>query len=145
MFRRCMEQPEPVIAYLLAVNPTLDVAIRSYVSERLRAMREPSSYRELFRPPLDHLFWPGQSPSERNETIRIARVKYGYKLSEIARTAWLHPSTVSKIFRGIRPVHPESGANSLFNPEHTIWTPDCWYDFESESTSDLTDLESDPD
>jgi REP element-mobilizing transposase RayT len=146
IFRHCMEQAEPVIAYLLAVDPTLDVAIRSYVSERIRDMKEPSSYRALFRPPLDHLFWPGQSPLERNHTIEVARVKYGYKLSEIARSAWLHPSTVSKIFRAVRSLHQESIANRLFNSENADWRPGSEYDFESQEPFDVTsDSMSDPD
>jgi putative transposase len=99
LFRKCMEQPEPVIAYLLAVDPTLDVAIRSYVSERLQEMRLPRPYRALFRPPLDHLFWPDQAPAERNRAIKIARVTYGYKVAEIACVVGLNPSSVGKICR----------------------------------------------
>jgi putative transposase len=145
MFRQCMAQPEPVIAYLLAVNPTLDVAIRSYVSEHVRKMKEPSSYRELFRPPLDHLFWPGQSPSERNQTITIARVKYGYKLAEIAREAWLHPSTVSKIFCAMRAARQESAVDSKFDVEPMVWLPRSESDIGAECDDDLTsDPGSDP-
>jgi len=104
MFRQCMESHQPVVAYLLAVDPTLDVAIRSYVTERLQEMRQLSSYREMFRPPLDQLFWFEQTALERNRAIKTARANYGYKLSEIARATRLDPSTVGKIFRAMRSV-----------------------------------------
>lgn len=139
-----MEEPEPVIAYLLVVNPTLDVAIRSYVSEQIKKMKAPSSYRELFRPPLDHLFWLGQARSERNHTIRTARLKYGYKLSEIARAAWIHPSTASKIFRATRSLHHESTLDSTFGVGRMDWLPRLECDIGSESDTEVM-LNSAPD
>jgi hypothetical protein len=111
-----MEQPEPVVAYLLAIDPTMDIAIRSYISDRLRQMREPLSSRELFRPPLDHLLWPGQSAAERNLGVRLAHEDYGYKLAEIARSTGLAASTVGRIYRSMRiigePSEPGPGADT---------------------------------
>ena len=117
MFRQCMESQEPVIAYLLAVDPTLDVAIRSYVAERIHEMRQPSSYRELFRPPLEQLFWFEQTKLERNRAIKNARVNYGYKVAEIARATGLDPSTVGKIFRAMRSLREDAAADSGSDPE----------------------------
>jgi REP element-mobilizing transposase RayT len=42
LFRQCMEDPDPVVRYLQIVDPTTDVAVRSYVSARIRQMRERS-------------------------------------------------------------------------------------------------------
>jgi len=118
LFRRCMEQPEPVIAYLMAVDPTLDVAIRSYISERLKEMQQPSSYRELFRPPLEQLLWPEQAMAERNQAIKLAHVTYGYKLAGIARATGLSPSAIGKIFRAMRSIRdPESTTELGSDPE----------------------------
>ena len=102
LFRQCMEGPKPVEAYIEAVDPTTYAAIRSYISERLKASSQPCSFREIVRPPLALLFPRDQSKAERDETIRRAKVNHGYNLSEIARQIGLHPGTVSKIFRRVR-------------------------------------------
>ena len=138
MFRQCMESPEPVIAYLLAVDPTLDVAIRSYVAERIREMRQPSSYRELFRPPLEQLFWFEQTTFERNRAVKNARVNYGYKIAEIARATGLDPSTVGKIYRAMRSLR-EAVADSGSDLE-TESTPDSAPDAEMESRRPIPGL-----
>jgi len=98
LLRNCMNDPQPVAAYLLAVDPTGDAALRSYISERLNEQKQPCSYRELFRPPLDVLFPGDQTHADRNAAIAVAHMTHGYKLAEIARVTGLHPTTVSKIF-----------------------------------------------
>lgn len=99
LFRECMESRDPVAAYLLAVDPTSSAAVRSYVFSRLRQMQQPFSYRELVRPPLDHLFAPHQLKAERDRAIRSAKIVHGYTLAEIAKSVHLHPDSVSEIFR----------------------------------------------
>ena len=100
LFRACMEDRDPIGAYLLAVDPTLEAAVRSYVSNRLRDMQQPFTYRELMRPPLDQLFRSDQTIEERNRTIRLAKVIHGYTLAEIATCVHLNAGSVSRIFRG---------------------------------------------
>lgn len=98
LFRQCMEDPEPVAAYIRAVDPTTYEAIRSYISERLKTLGQPCSFREIIRPPLRHLFPPNQTKADRDSAIRCAKVTHGYKLSEIAKVVGLNPGTVSKIY-----------------------------------------------
>jgi len=102
LFRECMEQPDPVEAYLLAVDPTSDAAIRSYIARRVQEFQGPFSYRELTRPPLERLFAQGQTTVERNRAIEQAKVEYGYTLASIARVVGLHPGSVSRILSGRR-------------------------------------------
>jgi hypothetical protein len=98
-----MEDPDPIAAYLLAVDPTSDAAVCSYISRRLRQLQQPFSYREAVRPPLDQLFKPNQLQTDRDETIRTAKIVHGYTFRQIAKAVNLHPSTVGKIFsRGRR-------------------------------------------
>ena len=102
LFVKCMADPDPVAAYLLAVDPTCEAAIRSYISDRVRQMARPFSLREVTRPPLNQLFPPDQTIHERNAAIRCAKAVHGYPLSEIAKVAGLHPGAVSKIFSKLR-------------------------------------------
>jgi REP element-mobilizing transposase RayT len=102
LFRDCMNDPDPVRRYLLAVDPTSAEAIRSYVAERLREMTEPASYRELFRPAPELLFQPTQAKVDRDNAIAIAHVTHGYTLAEIATFTGLHPGSVSRIFRAVQ-------------------------------------------
>jgi putative transposase len=102
LLRDCLNASNPVMAYLLAVDPTTDVAIYSYVSERLKKMRGPCSYRELSRPPLDVLFPRTQTKDDRDRTIEIAHVVHGYTLAGIATAVDLHAASVSRIFRTLR-------------------------------------------
>lgn len=102
LFRKCMEDPNPVIAYIQAVDPTTYEAVRSYISERLRAVRQPCAFREIIRPPLAQLFPPNQTKADRDRMIRCAKVVHGYKLSEIAKVVRLNPDSLSRIFRNSR-------------------------------------------
>lgn len=102
LFRRCMEAPDPIAAYLIAQDPDADVTISSHVYARLRAMGEPQSYRDLFRPPVEQLFWKDQTKSERDAAIVTAHVTHGYKLIEIASVVGLNHGSVSRIFRAYR-------------------------------------------
>jgi putative transposase len=102
LFRQCMEDPDPIDAYLFLVDPASAGSISSYVHERLKQMGEPLSYRELFRPPLDLLYPRDQGIPERNAAIVIGHRVHGYKLAEIARATGLDPSTVGRIFRRFR-------------------------------------------
>jgi putative transposase len=108
LLRRCMEEPEPVIAYLQAVDPTTYAAVRSYISERLRTASQPCSFREIMRPPLAQLFPAGQTKIQRDRAIGCAKVVHGYKLSEIAKVLRLNPGSVSRIFRDSRSVEDNS-------------------------------------
>jgi hypothetical protein len=94
-----MEEPDPVGAYLMAVDPTTADAIRSFVWERLQEMTGPFSYRELIRPPLAQLFVAGQSKADRDNAIRVAKIAHGYTLKEISKHLGMHPGSLSKIFR----------------------------------------------
>ena len=64
----------------------------------------PRSQRLMNRPTLEALF-PGSvkaSRKLRDEAIRKACVEYGYSMADIARTAGVHYSTVSRVVRGER-------------------------------------------
>jgi len=102
LFRQCMEASDPVDAYVSVIDPTVSEATRSYVSERLRQMNEPFSYRELFRPPLNVLLPTGLPLGTRDDAIVEAHVVHGYTLAEIAFAIGLNASTVGKIFRRVR-------------------------------------------
>jgi putative transposase len=100
-FRALMNQPSPVVAYVLEseLNVHPDViknVIRSYTGEQLQAATLPHAYRTALRPPLDELF--RDHTNDRATFIRDARMLYGYKSAEIARVLSVHPATVSKIF-----------------------------------------------
>ena len=109
LFRRCMEDNDPLAAYMLSVNPTLVEAVRSYVFDRLKQMKEPLSYRELFRPPLAQLFEIPHTTTNRNDAIVEARHVHGYRVGEIAHLLALDPSTVGKICRAHRKCFPVPG------------------------------------
>ena len=98
LFRECMEDPDPIDAYLFAVDPACALAIRSFISDRLREIDQPFSYREAIRPPLTQLFPSNQTREERNSVIRAAKSCHGYTLAEIANALQMHPGSVSRIF-----------------------------------------------
>jgi putative transposase len=98
LFRACMESPDPIDAYLQSADPTMPAAIRSYISDRLKEMQLPCAMREATRPPLEQLFAMNQSKTQRDCSIRTAKVVYGYTLAEIAKVLHLHPASVSRIF-----------------------------------------------
>ena len=110
-FRQCMDDPDPICAYLRLNAPESAEIISSYVNERLREGKEISSYRELLRPPLDLLFPERMTSAERDMAIVTAHINHGYKLSEIARVTRLHPGSVSRIFRNTREIL------GIFGPE----------------------------
>jgi hypothetical protein len=103
LFRQCMEDPNPVVAYMQAVDPTTYEAVRSYISERLKEVRQPCAFREIIRPPLAHLFPPNQTKADRDSAIRCAKVTHGYTLAEIAKAVRLNAGSVSRIFRDSGP------------------------------------------
>jgi REP element-mobilizing transposase RayT len=112
LLRRCMAAPYPIGAYLDAVNPTCQAALRSYTFERLQSIPQPCSYRTLMRPSLDELFQQHQRPEARAEAIRVAHETHGYKLAEIARCLGVHRATASQIYcrkRRTAPATPETG------------------------------------
>lgn len=102
LFRECMNDPQPIQAYLQAVEPTTEAAIRSYVVARLHELAQPCSYRTLMRPPIAQLFPKDQDRAELKCAIALAHETHGFKLAEIALCIGLHPATVSKIYCSIR-------------------------------------------
>lgn len=98
LLRRCMADPQPVISFLEATDPTSPAAVRSFIVDRLKSLRHPCSYRMLTRPPLEALFAQMQTRSQLADAICLAHETYGYKLAEIAPCVALHPATVSKIY-----------------------------------------------
>jgi putative transposase len=120
LLRRCMDDPQPINAYLQVVDPAMDAAIRSYIDERIREASQPCSCRMLIRPPLDQLFPKNQKKGQRRRAIRLAHETHGYKISEIARCIGVHPTTVSRIYRLIRPRKKRLKSGS--DPEsHFVW------------------------
>jgi len=99
MLRQCMSDSQPIQAFLQAVDPTMPDSIRSYIAERLHDVPQPCTYGRLLRPPIEHLFPISQTIEERATAILLAHDTHGYKLSEIARTLEVHPSTVSRLRR----------------------------------------------
>ena len=64
----------------------------------------PRAQRLMNRPALEALF-PGHikaSKALRDDAIRKACIEYGYSMAEIARTAGVHYSTVSRVVKGER-------------------------------------------
>jgi putative transposase len=102
LFRQCMNDPQPIQAYLQAVEPATETAIRSYIVERLHELAQPCSYRTLMRPPIAQLFPKDQDRTELKRAIAVAHETHGFKLAEIAHCIGLHPATVSKIYCSIR-------------------------------------------
>jgi putative transposase len=101
-FRECMNDPQPIQAYLRAVDSTIDVTIASYVSDRLHDVAQPCPYRTLMRPPLAELFSPGQDRTELTNAIALAYETHGFRIAEIARHIGLHPATISKYYCSTR-------------------------------------------
>jgi REP element-mobilizing transposase RayT len=99
LFRKCMEAPDPIAAYLAEGDPAADTAISCYVYARIKDANEPISCRDLFRPPIEKLFSKGQTKAERDNAIVTAHVLYGYKLIDIAAVLGLNPGSISRIFR----------------------------------------------
>jgi REP element-mobilizing transposase RayT len=97
LLRRCMEDPQPLKAYLEIAEPASTEEFRSYIAERLRALPQPARYRDLIRPPLESIFPDGKQTPELANSVAFAHRVFGYKLAEIARCVGLHPSRVSKI------------------------------------------------
>jgi REP element-mobilizing transposase RayT len=102
LFRRCMEEVDPIGAYL-ALDPTRPESMHSYISERVKEMQQPFMRRELTRPTLQQLFPADQSKNDRDSAIRAAKIEHGYTLVEIAKVVELHPVSVSRIFSQMRP------------------------------------------
>lgn len=102
LFRTCMNDPQPVQAYLQAVEPTTAAAVRSYVVGRLHQIAQPCSYRTLMRPPIAELFPKDQDKTELRRAVALAYKIHGFKMAEIAHQIGLHPATVSKIYCSIR-------------------------------------------
>jgi REP element-mobilizing transposase RayT len=75
--RQCMEAPDPIAAYLNAVDPTADLTISSYVYARLKEMREPDSYHALFRPPVEQIFDTAATKAARDAAIVTAQKTNG--------------------------------------------------------------------
>lgn len=98
----CMEDPEPIAAYLRVTDPGVGGPIPSYVNNRVREASQPCACRILLRPPLDHLFPKNQKRAAFCRAVRIAHEGHGYKLAEIGTHVRLHPTTVSKIYRSTR-------------------------------------------
>ena len=99
LLRECMNDPQPVQAFLRAVEPTTAASVRSYIAERLRELPQPCSYRTLMRPPIEQLFLDGQDKGERTNAVALAHETHGYKLAEIARGTGLTYSNVSRMYR----------------------------------------------
>lgn len=99
LLRRCIDDPQQIVAYIEAVDPTTEAAIRSYIADRRRVIAQPCALRTLVRPPLDDLFRQRHSDSELVAALRLAHDTYGYKLADVARHLGLHRSTVSKTYR----------------------------------------------
>ncbi len=115
LLRRCLSDPDPVLSYLKAVDPTSPASARSYIFDRLRTLDQPGSYRTLLRPPLEELFVNNQHRLERAAMIQLAHEKHGYKLAEIARSIGLHPTSVSKIYCTYRRDRLNSVSGTDFN------------------------------
>ena len=117
-FRRLMNQPTPVVAYLLEnelnVHPdVIKQVIRSYTGERLQAARLPHAYRTALRPTLAELLCVHSN--DRVNFIREARILYGFKVPEIAKVLSIHPGTVSKIFCCHRRMKSVPGTDTACN------------------------------
>jgi putative transposase len=98
ILRRCLDEPQHVLAYLTSIDPASASAARNYITEGRKALPQPNTYRTLTRAPLAQLFAPDQSRSELIAAIQLAHETHGYKLVEIASCLNLHPTTVSKIY-----------------------------------------------
>jgi len=59
----------------------------------------PKSQRYLDRPQLNNMFAKVQNKDERNKLIRVAYIKYGYSMKEIADDLGIHYTTVSKALK----------------------------------------------
>jgi len=114
--RACMEDARPIHAYLQAVNPTTEAAIRSYVAERLHQVPQPCEYGTLMRPPIERLFPDGQSRPDLESAIVVAHETHGFKIAEIARCISKRASNVSKIYCSQRRrTQAKSGSDPTFD------------------------------
>lgn len=96
--RRCLCDPRHILAYLKAVDPPSEAAVRCYISESRALLPQPSTYRTLTRPPLEELFATTEGRPQRVAAIQLAHKTHGYKLAEIARHLAMHPTAVSKMY-----------------------------------------------
>ncbi len=105
--REFMLTEHPVESYLAATEPVYGSApfrreIRSYIGERLFLKSVPRAYRAVFRPSIRELVPEGITQNERSLAIRRAHVVYGYRLTEIARSLNVHPSTAGRMMRAFQ-------------------------------------------
>ena len=105
MLRHCMEDSQPLLSYVQAVEPTSEAAIRSFISDSRHLIDQPCPYRLLMRPALAELF-PVKDGSQLAETIRVAHETHGYRLAEIASCMHLHRASISRIYRRSRRIDP---------------------------------------
>jgi putative transposase len=105
-FRQIMNTAKPVAAYLEGADElnvgaeTIKQIVRSYTGEQLHVASLPRTYRTLLRPSLEDLQL--EVGRDRCAFIKEARITYGYRNAEIAKTLGLKPATVSKIFCDFR-------------------------------------------
>ncbi|MFM8534411.1 MAG: transposase [Acidimicrobiia bacterium] len=83
--RRCMNDAQPVQAFLQASDPSTADSVRSYISERLSEVQQPCALNDLLRPPLEQVFSKTQSRTQFTKAVVLAHEKYLYTLAEIAR------------------------------------------------------------
>lgn len=83
-------------------GPELQATVRSELGARQHQLRLPRAYRALGRPTLSEIFDSPLTKRERDESVVRAHVVHGYRLSEIAATIRLHPSSLSRIVRALR-------------------------------------------
>lgn len=76
--------------------------LREHIGATLYMASLPRSYRALGRPPLATLFQVPMTKAERNRQMLRAHVLYGYRMSEIARTLYMHPASVSRVVAALR-------------------------------------------
>jgi putative transposase len=99
LLRRCIDDPQQILAYIEAVDPTTEAAIRSYIAERRQLIDQPCTLRHLLKPPIEQLVRTDLGRRELVAAITSAHETHGYKLAEIARQLGWHRSTASKIYR----------------------------------------------
>jgi len=89
---------------VLLGNQAFAESMRPMLDEKQALKEIPRSQRLLHRPVLSKLFDKPVRDDKvlRDAAIRKAHVEHGYSMSEVARHAGIHYSTVSKIIRGER-------------------------------------------
>lgn len=79
-------------------SPQFKARIAAALRERQPDRPVPRSIEVISRPDLATLFAAATSSRrERNQMIETSRMRYGYRVAEIARFLKIHPSTVSRI------------------------------------------------